>query len=132
MGGAYKRTSEATWVHALCSAWIDGAEETGDALLGPIVHLNKVAAAHRYKMKCLFCKQPGAVVQCSHARCAVAMHPQCVLKNENTGCTWRVVECMSSVGAFPREVFCPKHADSVGQALKEQQDIIIYVSQVKL
>ena len=145
-GGAYKRTAAGndTWVHALCEMWIPELHESEDKdnkLQGPKVHTEKLNRS-RCKLKCVICNSKnassssnantsGASVQCCYKKCLTAVHPYCALKTPGSQFTWRVVESTlpgtTDESYFVRQLFCPSHANAVGQPLKNQADMVIQV-----
>lgn len=133
-GGAYKRLvgDENAWVHALCVNWIPEVIEVDEKKddLGPRVDLTQLSKA-RMKFQCMVCNQKGgACVQCAYRNCLSAVHPMCLMKH-SYDCPWRVIEVhnkRTGVGYYRREMFCPRHADYVGQPLKDGELLIQVIS----
>lgn len=111
-GGAYKETdSEGKWIHMICSNWIPDVflkEVEGTTRRYPtLASLDK----KRFRLKCGWCKLPGACVQCTFGRCIAACHPWCMI-HDTRGWTKRVVKVDEDTEPIT-EMYCKVHAHCV-------------------
>lgn len=81
-GGAFKKTSNGSWVHVVCGLFIQGVEFVNKDKMQPI-NISKIPVECRGKM-CDFCLNDGVCCLCSAPDCNRWVHATCAQKHAST------------------------------------------------
>lgn len=111
--GAFRKSTDGQWVHALCAEWLlESNYRRGQT--NPVEGLYAILKDKKLQ-SCCVCKQNvGLCLKCSYGHCQITFHPTCA---RNAGLYMNV---KSIDGRLQHKAYCEKHS-SVQREVDNQQ-----------
>ncbi|RAL38749.1 hypothetical protein DM860_013430 [Cuscuta australis] len=107
--GAFRKSTDGQWVHALCVEWVLGSK----VRMGQVDSIDGMALGHKGNDVCLICQRKhGVCIKCSHGHCRSTFHPYCA-RSAGLFMTVKTVG-----GKLLHKAYCARH--SMDQRLKAE------------
>ncbi|CAH9083737.1 unnamed protein product [Cuscuta epithymum] len=105
--GAFRKSTDGQWVHALCAEWVLGSA----VRIGLVSSIEGTSMGRKVSDVCLIChRKHGVCIKCSYGHCRSTFHPYCA----RSAGLFMAVKTVG--GKLIHKAYCAKH--SIDQRLK--------------